>query len=380
MKRLKKLFAFVAATTLILTSTSCSTLSALVGGTNSSESATPIKNIILMIGDGMGKNHIRMGEIYKGEKLHMQNLPLSVSVETCSADNEVTDSSAAATAMATGVRTNNSYVGVTPDGEELTTIVDFAASLGKSTGILTTEELYGGTPMGFSGHNLYRRNYEDLVVSAASSGNVNLFAGYTCDEEYQKSFSINGYVEVPSVGKISDSEEKKIFGLYPIEAEKKSMTADEESVAFDYLLTEALEYLSKDEDGFFLMAEGAHIDHGSENNDLKWMLKELLAFDDGVKAVLDWASNRDDTIIIVTADHETGALELKDGITKKNMFAKDDLDPIYYSWGRVGHSSADVSCYIGGAKIDFAKYSFSSSERIKNIDIFKIMQDCFLGN
>ena len=378
-KKFKKLFAFTVATTLILTSASCSMLSTSVSDTSSSQSANQMKNVILMIGDGMGKNHIRAGEIYKGEKLHMQNLPISVSVETCSADNEVTDSSAAATAMATGTRTNNNYVGITPNGEELTTIVDIAASLGKSTGILTTEELYGGTPMGFSGHNVDRRDYGNLVVSAASSGNVNLFAGYTCDEEYQNTFSTNGYVEVPSVGAISDSAEKKIFGFYPIAAEAQSMTA-EQDVAFDYLVTEALEYLSKDEDGFFLMAEGAHIDHGSESNDLKWMLRELLAFDDAVKAVWDWASNRDDTLVIVTADHETGALELNEGITKQNMFDKYWFEPLYYSWGRTGHSSADVACYIGGAEIDFAKYSFSSSERIKNIDIFKIMQDYFLDN
>lgn len=385
MKKIKKFFAFALVATITLTSVSCSAISTFFAEKSDLqsdleiESSNQIKNVILMIGDGMGKNHIRVGEIYKGEKLHMQSLPFSVSVETCSADKEVTDSSAAATAMATGVRTNNSYVGITPNGEELTTIVDIATWLGKSTGILTTEELYGGTPMGFSGHNLYRRNYEDLIVNATLTGNVDLFAGYTCTDEYKNTFNLNGYTEISSVGEISESKEKKIFGFYPIKAEAKSMTAGE-SVAFDYLLTEALEYLSEDEDGFFLMAEGAHIDHGAENNNLWWMLKELLAFDNAVKVVLDWAANRDDTVVIVTADHESGALELKEGLTKENMFETDDLNvPIYYSWGVKGHSSADVACYIYGAEIDFTQYSFATSDRIKNIDIFKIMKYCLTG-
>ena len=87
---------------------------------------------------------------------------------------------------------------------------------------------------------------------------------------------------------------------------------------FHETVATALDFLSQDEDGFVLMAEGAHIDHGGHNNDIDYMVEELLAFDQGVEAALEWAKGRTDTVIIVTADHETGDLHLRDGITKYN--------------------------------------------------------------
>ena len=296
------------------------------------DNVTKAKNIILLIGDGMGPSQIKAGEIYKGSRLTMQKFPYSTMVETVSLDG-TTDSAAAATAIATGERTDNGRVGMKMnwllgDYEDLSTIVDVATSLGKRTGILTTEELYGATPMGFSGHSLSRNNAEELLHSASNSGNINLFASYTISDSYSNILKNNGYHIIDSVEKISQSKEEKIFGSYNIQAKAQSMTAGEQ-VAFDYLVTEALEYLSQDEDGFFLMAEGAHIDHGGHSNDIHYMLEELIAFDDGVQAALNWAKDKKDTVVIVTADHETGGLVLQSTINKSNMFDISEVNDLH---------------------------------------------------
>ncbi|MBE7068088.1 MAG: alkaline phosphatase [Clostridiales bacterium] len=366
MKRMRKILTFILSMAM--------TATAFAGLTSCKKNS--IKNVILLIGDGMGPNQIRMGELYKKDKLSFQTMSLATKVETRSYDNEITDSAAAATALATGTRTSNGKVGINADGEVLQTLVDIAKENGKSTGVLTTEEIYGATPMGFSGHSTSRNNSTELVRSAAENSNVNLFASYTIHNMYKDTFERNGYQEIADADLISESSAEKIFGCYNILAEAPSMSSTETELAFDRLVTEAIEYLSKDEDGFFLIAEGAHIDHGGHNNDMMYMLRELMAFDDAVQAVLDWAKSRDDTLVIVTADHETGGLKLKDGITSENMLQQSDNATYeYFTWTSTGHSSADVWCFVEGLDVDFSKYSFKSEDRIKNTDIFQIIKE-----
>lgn len=347
---------------------------------------TKAKNVILLIGDGMGPEQVKAGEIYKGEALTMQGFPYRTTVETRSASDVVTDSAAAATALATGRRAINGMIGKDPNYLNLETIVDIAHNLGKSTGIIATEELYGATPMGFSGHAYNRNDRACLLESAAKTGNVNLFASYVMDQSYQAVFTNAGYENITDVELISESTSDKVFGSYMIRADAPSMSGNANRMALDKVVFEALEYLSKDEDGFFLMTEGSHIDHGGHNNDMTYMLQELLAFDDAVNVVLKWAKDRDDTVVIVTADHETGGLQLKDSAyTALNFLETVSNDggmtyvPKHYTWTTASHSAADVDCFINGANIDFREYSFGVSGRIKNTDVFKIMKGLLQG-
>ena len=339
------------------------------------------KNVILMIGDGMGPQQIKAGELYKGETLTLQNFPYMTKVETMSNSDSITDSAAAATAMATGTRTTNGIIGKNSNYEDLETIVDIAHSLGKRTGIIATEELYGATPMGFSGHADTRGDKETLLTSAATTSNVDLFVSSIMTENYQNIFTSAGYQLMAEAGKISESKADKVFGSYVIPAVAESMSVEGNVVAFDRLVSEALEDLSQDKDGFFLMAEGSHIDHGGHNNDICYMLEELLAFDDGVQAALEWAKGRKDTVVIVVADHETGGLELDAQTTHEEVVEtyQNDGAGAWYFWGTDGHSATDVNCYINGADIDFAKYSFGKNSRIKNTDIFEIMKSLLQG-
>lgn len=361
-------------------------LTATENATITLTNVTKAKNVILLIGDGMGPEQIKAGEIYKGEALTMQGFPYKTTVQTRSASDEITDSAASATALATGKRAINGMVGKDPNYLNLETIVDIASGMGKRTGVISTEELYGATPMGFSSHAYNRNDTACLLQTAATTGNVNLFASYVMDEAYQNVFTAAGYEKIADVDGISDSTSDKVFGSYVIRADAPTMSANANRVAFDRVITEALEYLSQDEDGFFLMAEGAHIDHGGHNNDMTYMLSELLAFDDGVKAALEWAKDRDDTVVIVTADHETGGLELKDSAyTALNFLETTSYDngmtyvPVHYAWTTTSHSATDVNFYINGADIAFNTYSFGSNSRIKNVDVFKIMKKLLQG-
>ena len=379
---------------LLLASVSCCSLFAC-GGKSSGEkeyvphdwsqgpiildNVTQAKNVILLIGDGMGPNQIKAGEIFKGEELVMQQFPYSTKVETRSADSSVTDSAAAGTALSTGTRTNNGYVGKHPNGFDLRTIVDIAHDLGKRTGVITTEALTGATPMAFSAHATNRGSTLEIVGSASDAkSNVDLYLSDIISPSYTYYFEQGGYTVIDEVDDISKSKKDKVIGSYLVNARAPSMNDELDFVAFDRLVWEALEYLSKDKDGFFLMAEGAHIDHGGHNNDMVYMLDELLAFDLGVKVALEWAKDRDDTVVIVTADHETGGLQLDENLTHDMLVADYDAGGFIsegYEWTTTGHSSTDVWCYINGADIDFSKYALGKYERIQNVDIFKIMKE-----
>ena len=374
MKTLKKLFATLMAMTFAFGASSC-----LLENEPKIEETfvakEDVKNVILLIGDGMGPNQIRAGALYKGEPLFMQTLQQKTYVETCSASDEVTDSAAAATALATGVRTNNGRVGIDPSGNLLETIVDIAKANGKRTGVITTEGLNGATPMGFSGHAKNRNYSDELLETASTTSNVDLFASYHFTSYYDLVPNA-GYEVIEDVDLISESTADKVFGTYEILASAPSMSADSEAVAFDRLVMEALDYLSKDEDGFFLMAEGAHIDHGGHNNDIMYMLTELLAFDDMVRAVVHWAKERQDTLVLVTADHETGGLEIDAKATTENLLEVGEYGYEYFEWTTSGHTDTNVCFYAYGSKVNFMKYSsLNTAKRIKNTDINKIMKD-----
>jgi len=379
MKILKKISLLVAIVILFSCSVNCSQKKEVESLTKDLGNVKNIKNVILLIGDGMGPNQIRAGELFKGEKLYMQGFPHKITVDTTSLTG-VTDSAAAATALATGTLTVNGFVGKDLSGKDLETIVDIAKNKGKSTGVITTEELYGATPMSFSGHASSRSDTNTLIESAAKTSGVDLFASFTIDNSLQEVFTSNGYAKIENVDNISLATAEKVFGSYTICASAESMSAHPGDVAFDRVLTESLDYLSKDEDGFFIMAEGAHIDHGGHNNDIYYMLRELLAFDDAVKAAVEWASNRNDTVVLVTADHETGGLLLRGEVTSDNMFEKDEYGQYeHIFWSTTGHTSMYVDFYLNGVDIDFTPYLYESSDCIKNTSVFEIIKSLIIG-
>lgn len=339
--------------------------------------ADVVKNVILFIGDGMGPEQINFGEIMKEAPLCFQEFPYMTQLNTDSVDG-LTDSAAAATALATGTLTSNGRVGFAPDSEEpLTTIMDIAKDMGKRTGVITTESLNGATPMGFSSHATARGQTNTLLSGAAVSGIDFFGSDITSNVD---NFKTEGYSVINFLKDYDGvKNEDKVycnFMIKPIVKEDDTMRTTLEDT-----VETALDFLSQDEDGFVLMAEGAHIDHGGHNNDIDYMVEELLAFDEGVQAALQWAKGRTDTVVIVTADHETGGLQLYDGITKDNYREMASADGFtygtkYYSWSTTGHSQTYVNFYVNGKNIDFKAYSeYNSSRIMKNTATFHIMKD-----
>ena len=340
--------------------------------------ATEVKNVILFIGDGMGPEQVRFGEMMKENKLFFQEFPYSTTVNTNSLDG-TTDSAAAATALATGVLTKNGRVGIGPDKDApLETIMDIAQQLGKRTGVITTEALNGATPMGFSSHSEDRSLERILLEEAAKNSGINFFASDSTND--LNCFTKAGYSVISDLESYDVvKEDELVFCNMRIKAGVPEDNEDYET--FHETVSTALDFLAQDEDGFMLMAEGAHIDHGGHNNNIDYMVEELLAFDLGVQAALEWAKGRTDTVVIVTADHETGDLHLNDGITKYNYRDMETVNgfeysTLYYSWGSTGHSDANVGFYVNGIDIKFNRYSqFKDETLIKNTDVFLILKD-----
>lgn len=399
MKKMKFLALLLSA--LIITSVGCNSNQNLAqNGQKPPEQYIPIvlqtetiKNVILFIGDGMGENQIKYGELYQNKKLSFQDFPCKTYVDTHSIldGNQfvITDSAASATAMATGVLTYGGRVGYGPTNinpQPLENLTDIAITMGKKTGIITTEPLSGATPMAFCSHSLSRSYTEELLTNAAKSG-VNFFASDKTPEGTNY-FTSEGYSLIDNLNQMETIESDYILADLPILAQQSyDALGNPLYVMFEDVINSALDYLSKDEDGFFLMAEGAHIDHGGHANDIGYMAKELLAFNAGVEAALKWAKNRTDTVIIVTADHETGGLLLLDNPTHANLNEMISEDggftyiPKHYRWTTTSHSNQNVGLYINGIDVDFEKYSmFETKGKIKNNAIFNIVVDMFNNN
>lgn len=292
-------------------------------------------NVILMIGDGMGFNHIKAAEAEYGRLFFANEADYAGEVTTFSRNVfGPTDSAAAATALATGHKTDNGHVGQYR-GKDLKSTTEIAVELGMSTGIIATEGVDGATPAGFSAHTASRNNLDEIIKDQLTSG-VNLYFGSNAvryapmKAEISKSYAyVDNIADIPTAG-------DKIFAAF----EEIPLVADGASKpSLAMLATMAIDILSQNENGFFLMIEESHIDKCSHDNDLSGALEHVKAYDNAVKAVVDYAEKLGNTIVIVTADHETGGLQY-------NGESKDELSDGMYTKG--SHTSANVPFFVFG--------------------------------
>ena len=264
-----------------------------------------VRNVILMIGDGMGQGAVNAAMYANGGELTMTNLRTVGFVRTQSADNFTTDSAASGTAYATGQKTNNGYLGMNPAKEVIPNIPELLAPLGYACGVLSTDDLNGATPAAFFAHQPARgmkdEIWADLPGSSllfASAGTQATFEGlpFATQEEIRRRYTV---VYDPDDDDAEDSE--RLLYL------PKSVKLDRG----DYLpaTTEmAIEYLSeRSRKGFFLMVEGARIDKSEHSNDFPGTVQETLDFDKAIEAAVRFAERDGHTLVIISADHETGA-------------------------------------------------------------------------
>jgi alkaline phosphatase len=274
------------------------------------------RNIILMIGDGMGLTQITGARTVKGGKLNMLRCRTIGIQSTHAADKYVTDSGAAATAMACGKKTNYYYLGVDPEGNPLTNIVEILEKNGLSTGLITTSEITHATPAAFYAHQVDRYKYEAIAMELISKG-VDFFLGGGKMYFNQRSDGLNLIDSLL----IHDYQVTDDLGL--VAGKNKAAVFISENIPLTYLhgrgdvlpnaVTVAAYRLQSNKKGFFMMVEGAQIDWAGEDNDQDYLMAEMLDFDRAVGRAIDFADDDGNTLVIITGDHETGGYALTDG-------------------------------------------------------------------
>jgi len=297
-----------------------STLVFADGSVQMEKQAQSPKNVIVMVGDGMGVGQIEIARLFeygKEGRLFMQTLPHVALMQTYSANNIVTDSAAAGTAIATTYKTNNEMIGVKPNGEEVDSILDLFQQSGKKVGVISTNTATDATPAAFTASVANRWSGQQEVARQMLANEYDVILGggsayFGPDnqdgKDLVKEFEQKGYTFVSDKNELSKANGDKLLGLF--NSSYMNYKLDREEVnSQEPTLTEmtqkALEFLSKDKDGFFVMVEGARIDHASHSADITGIWKETIEFDDAVKCAVDWAKADGDTLVLVLADHET---------------------------------------------------------------------------
>ncbi|WP_028115641.1 alkaline phosphatase [Ferrimonas senticii] len=302
----------------------------------SAAAAQPPKHIIYLIGDGMATSHRQVAEYYLQQKtgdqtqrLAMNSLPVAGINTTHSADSLITDSAASATALAAGVKTNNGMVGMLPDGSKVTTLLEGAKAQGKATGLVTSTRLTHATPAAFVAKNIGRGN-ENAIADAYARANVTYVAGggyrhfisgdqskrqdgrnLVTDMQAADYHTFIGGDSVNNFRSYQPQAGDKVFAAFtpshlPYELDRQQSNT---LPSLAELTEKGIELLAKDQDGFFLMIEGGRIDHAAHANDIASTVYDTLAFDAAVQKALDfYHKNPNDTLIVVTGDHETGGM------------------------------------------------------------------------
>lgn len=285
------------------------------------------KNVILLIGDGMGSGQMTAGRIVKGSSLAMDSITYNGTVSTYPNDPKekwVTDSAAAGTAIATGTKTYNAAISVDPNKKPVETILELAQEKGKSTGLVSTTRITHATPAVFAAHNP-NRDAETEIAADMLNHNVDVLLGggltqflptsqggkRTDNKNLVDDAKKMGYTFVSNKDEMNNANGKKLLGLFNNSHDSYEIDrnpAKEPSLSEQ--TQKSIDILSKNNKGFFLMVEGGRIDHASHANDAATAAKDVIAFDNAVKVALDYAKKNRDTLVIVTADHETGGMTI----------------------------------------------------------------------
>lgn len=332
--------------------------------------------VILFIGDGMGAAH-RQAAAWLGSgkdgQLAMDRLQVQGSLRTTAVGNQITDSAAAATALASGIKTRNGLVGLTPDLKEVTTVTDRAQELGLAVGLVTNTQLPHATPAAFAAHAENRWDMNGIApqlleaeVNVLLGGGENYFLpkgrqgchpesgkredGRDLVAEAQKT----GYQTIcrpEELAALQTSAHDRLLGLFADEGMPRPF---QPSLA--EMTRAALDVLSRDPEGFFLMVESGQIDWASHGNVAANAIRDTLALDEAVQIGLDFAESHPGTLLIVTADHETGGMDVHSQPTgqtgEDGPFTGPDQFVFYVTWATDTHTNAHVPLTARGPGAD----------------------------
>jgi alkaline phosphatase len=306
------------------------------------------ENIIFFIGDGMGFEEVKAAGMYTNGvdgSLSFEAFPYQAEVTTSSANSSITDSAAAATAMATGFKVNNGVISMAypGDGSELETLLEHFKNRGKSTGLVTTTYITHATPAAFGAHEPDRENLSEIAIDYLNQTHPNVLFGGGANGMSSVSAVQAGYAVVSDRSEMESLDTENItfvsgqFGNTHLPYEYEGLGS---LPHLSEMTSKALEILDNDPDGFFLMVEGGRIDHAGHANDIARNVLETVEFSNAVEKVIDWARKRTDTLILVTADHETGGLAVLQNNGQGNF--------PNISWSTTEHTEQNVPIYAWG--------------------------------
>lgn len=341
-----------------------------------------VKNVIYLIGDGMGFGAVTSLLLSEDEMTGFEQASVIGLSETCSANNYVTDSAAGGTALATGTRTNNGFVGADPEGNQLTSVLRKAQAMGKKTGIVVNTTLTEATPAAFYAGVTSRKMVFDIAKQFTES-NVDVAIGGGLDHFIARPDSLDltatliekGYDVFLNWETVLGTDSEKFVGILPLydlhrreenngtasaaegqevclAAQLASLNEDvnathlsEPTVYLEKATVKALDILSRNnKDGFFLMIESAIIDGYGHNNDSDGMIVEMKEFNRTLQNMIDYVNNNPETLLVVTADHETGGTGVY-----YNGHKPGNEGPVKLNFSTSGHTGTVVPVFAFGA-------------------------------
>ncbi len=307
------------------------------------------RNVVLLIGDGMGLSQVSAALLHNGNKLNLEQFTTIGFHKTHSGNDLITDSAAGATAFSCGVKTYNGAIGVDMDTLPCFSILEEADSRGYATGLIASSTIVHATPAAFIAHQPIRINYEEIAEDFLKT-DIDLFIGggkryFDRREKDERDL----YLELQKKGYIvSDYYREPLNGIMPhnkrnfayFTADKHPLTYSAGRDYMPYATAMALSFLRrKSEKGFFLMVESSQIDWGGHANDGSLIVDEMLDFDKVVETALKFARKDGETLLIVTADHESGGLALN---------PSPETGQASYAFTTNGHTAAMVPVFAYG--------------------------------
>ena len=340
-----------------------------------------VKNVIYLIGDGMGFGAVTSLLLSEDEVTGFEQAPVIGLSETCSADNYVTDSAAGGTALATGTRTNNGFVGADPEGNQLISVLRKAQDMGKKTGIVVNTTLTEATPAAFYAGVTSRKKVFDIAkqfteseVDVAIGGGLDHFISRPDSLDLTATLIEKGYDVFLNWETVLGTDSEKFVGILPLydlhrreenngtasaaegqevclAAQLASLNEDvntthlsEPTVYLEKATVKALDILSRNnKEGFFLMIESAIIDGYGHNNDSDGMIVEMKEFNRTLQNMIDYVNNNPETLLVVTADHETGGTGVY-----YNGHKPGNEGPIKLNFSTSGHTGTVVPIFAYG--------------------------------
>lgn len=323
-----------------------------------------VKNVILMIGDGMSLMHVYTAWAANRGKLWLENAQATGLSKTWAVKKLVTDSGSGGTSLATGVKTVYHAVGVDPEGKPLTSLVDVAKELGKDAGMAVTCRLWDATPCDFCCHNIDRDKEEELVGDYPTSGVDFVFGGgaqkFTNRKDGRdifKELQKKGY----HVSRTLDDffAYDKNSRIFAVPYDKDTPLPDERGDLLARASMKGISLMNQNKNGFFMMIEGSQLDDYGHFNQLDLLMKETLDFDQTVGEMMKWAAKDGETLVVVTADHETGGLTLVNG--------NKDEGRVECCFSSKDHTGAMVPVYAFGPGAENFTGIFENTDVFKKI-------------